>query len=371
MTVLIFIAVLVTLILVHEFGHFIFAKAFKVKVEEFGIGYPPKAFTLAKIGGTEYTLNWLPFGGFVKLFGENRDEDDALSQKEKEQSFEHKKTWQKLLILFAGPFFNFLLGWLLFSVVYFSGVPLFWDQNYVENAKLTISETLPNAPAHIAGVRAGDVLLKMHLEKDKTQSPKLLSPDYVAAFIAKHPGEKIYFEFQDTQGNIKKLSIIPSQGIIQSEPSRAAVGMSMTLVSKRSFGALESLWLGLKATVQVSKDVLYGLYNLAKGAVTFTADLKQVAGPVGIASMVGDAASVGFAYLLYFMALISVNLAIINLLPIPALDGGRMLFEALAAIFRRRIPAAIENGLNFAGFALLLILMLAITYNDIVRLLNS
>ncbi len=373
MTFLIFIAVLLVLILVHEFGHFIFAKAFKVRVDEFGIGYPPKALKIAKIGETEYSLNWLPFGGFVRLFGENKESDGIeMSAEERAKSFEHKKPWQKILILLAGALFNFLLGWFLFAYVFYSGTPLFWDKNYVENAELMISDTKVGSPAQIAGLSTGDIILELSLKDDKEEKPKMLSPDFVADFISKHGGEKLMLKYKDKEsGEVTTVDLVPAQGIIESEPSRAAVGMSMTLMSSKRFGLIESLFLGFKSAVEVSMDVLKGLGNLLKGALSFSFDLKHVAGPVGIASMVGEAAQVGFTYLLYFTALISINLAVINLLPIPALDGGRIVFVLYEWVFRRKAPAWLENGINFAGFALLIILMLAITYNDILKLLHN
>ncbi len=370
MTILIFIAVLLVLILVHEFGHFIFAKFFKVRVDEFGIGYPPKAMKLAQVKETEYSLNWLPFGGFVRLFGEDKEEIE-LSEEEKERSFAHKKPWQKILILVAGAMFNFLLGWFLFAYVYYSGTPLFWDKTYVDNAQLLVSDTKPGSPAQIAGLSTGDIILDLSLKDKPKEKPKMLSPDFVALFISAHPGEVLSLKFKDKESSeIKDVELIPTQGIIDTEPDRAAVGMSMTLQSTREFGFFESLALGFKSAIDTSLDIIKGLTNLIKDSAKFSADLKNVAGPVGIAAMVGEAAQVGFGYLLYFTALISVNLAVINLLPIPALDGGRIVFVLYEWIFRRQAPAWFENSVNFAGFALLIILMLAVTYNDILRLLN-
>ncbi len=370
MTILIFIAVLLVLILVHEFGHFIFAKIFKVRVDEFGIGYPPKAMKLAKVKDTEYSLNWLPFGGFVRLFGEDKEEAE-LTDEEKKRSFAHKKPWQKILILVAGAMFNFILAWFLFAYVYYSGTPLFWDKTYVENAQLLVSETKPGSPAQVAGISTGDIILGLSLKDNPKEKPKMLSPDFVALFISEYPGKTIILQFKDKESSeIKSVELIPTQGIIDSEPDRAAVGMSMTLQSTRSFGLFESLALGLKSAIDISVDIMKGLAKLFTDAVNFSADLKNVAGPVGIAAMVGEASQVGFGYLLYFTALISVNLAVINLLPIPALDGGRIVFVLYEWIFRRQAPAWFENSVNFVGFALLIILMLAVTYNDILRLLS-
>ncbi len=369
MTVLIFVAVLVVLILIHELGHFLFAKFFKVRVDEFGLGYPPKAITFAKIGKTEYTLNWLPFGGFVRLFGENQLEGEITSE-EKKEAFEYKKPYQKILILFAGAFFNFLLGWFLFAFVFYSGVPLFWDKNYVDNSRLVVVDTLVGAPAQIAGIEKGDIIENVELSTSDKKHPKLLSPDLVAKFIAEHPGEQINIKLRHKNDMTTVVSVTPAQGIIDEDEARPAIGMSMTLVSNEKFGIFDSMYLGFKSAIDVTLDVLKGLWGLVKDSASLSANLKNVAGPVGIASMVGDAASVGFVYLLYFMALISVNLAVINLLPIPALDGGRIVFVVYEWILKRKAPAWLENSINFIGFAFLIILMLLITYHDIIKLLH-
>ncbi len=372
MTVLIFIAVLLVLILVHEFGHFIFAKLFKVRVDEFGIGYPPRALKIAKIGETEYTLNWLPFGGFVRLLGESKEELEDLDEKEKEKSLAYKKPWQKIIILAAGAAFNFLFAWAVFSYVYYSGTPVFWDKEYVQNSELKIVGTVDSSPAYVAGLQSGDVILDLHLKSDTEKKPQLLSPAHVAKFISEHPGEEIIIKYKDAEsGEVKEVSLIPSQGIIKDEPSRAAVGMQMTLVSHKKYSLFESVILGFKTSVDVAKAVFLGFIELVKGALSFDINLKQVAGPVGIAGMVGKAYDIGFAYLLYFTALISVNLAVINLLPIPALDGGRIVFALYEWITRRQAPKMLEDGLNFVGFVFLIVLMLLITYHDILKLFSK
>ncbi len=370
MTVLIFIAVLVVLILIHELGHFFAAKFFGVKVEEFGIGYPPRAIRLFKLGETEYTLNWLPFGGFVKLLGENSSDNEKQDSEYKNRSLEYKHPAKQIIVLFAGVFMNFVFAWILFSYVFFSGVPLFWDKNYLENSQLVINGTLQNSPAQIAGLQEGDIIQEVYLKSDSEKKVETLSPDFVALFISNHPGEEIMVRYFDkSEEEINSVSIVPSQGIIKENPATPAVGMSMTLVSKESVGIVKAAVLGFKTSLNVLKDVTLGISKLIADSLSGNANLKNVAGPVGIAEMVSSAASVGFAYLLYFTALISVNLSVINLIPIPALDGGRILFVFIEWISRRKIPAAFTGLVNFMGFALLIILMLFVTYNDIVRLI--
>ncbi len=371
MSVLIFIGVLIVLILIHEFGHFFAAKFFGVKVEEFGIGYPPKVMRLFKIGETEYTLNWLPFGGFVKLLGENSSDKEKQDTEYKQRSLEYKHPAKQIAVLFAGVFMNFIFAWVLFSYVFFSGVPLFWDKNYLDNSKLVVNDTLQNSPAQIAGLQEGDTIKEVYLKSNPDDKVNTLSPDFVALFISKHPGEEIVIQYFDKSENrTDDTVLVPTQGIIRENPATPAVGISMTLVSKERVGLAESAILGFKTSVDVLKDVTLGIFKLATDSFTGNADLKNIAGPVGIAGMVSSAASVGFAYLLYFTAIISVNLSVINLIPIPALDGGRILFVFIEWISRKKIPPAFFGVLNFVGFALLIILMLLVTYNDIARLIN-
>ena len=362
---LIFIVVLLILILVHEFGHFLFAKLFDVKVYEFGIGYKPRAFRMFKIGETEYTVNWLPFGGFVHLEGEDGEENGQTSNR----SLKAKSAWKQIVILSAGAVFNFLLAWVLFSAVYFSGAPVFWDKNYIKNSDLVVVGVKEGSPASAVGLSEGDVIKKV---SDKSgEELELLSPQTLSLFISKNAGKEIFIEFFDKEsGQLKKETVVPAQGLIESEPSRAAIGIEMSLKSKKSYGLFESVILGFKSSVHVVKDVFFGLGSLVSGAINLNFDLNQVSGPVGIASYVGKAANMGFAYLIYFTALISANLAVINLLPFPALDGGRIVFVFAESFFRRKIPAAVENALNAIGFILLIALMIAITYNDILRLVK-
>jgi len=373
MTVLIFIATLVVLILIHELGHFIAAKIFKVKVEEFGIGYPPRAFRLFKLGDTEYTLNWLPFGGFVKLLGENATKDNDKSEEYKEKSLENKHPAKQIIILFAGVFMNFVFAWGLFSYVFYSGVPLFWDRNYQDNSELILNGILQNSPADIAGLQEGDIIKDIYTKDSKEKGENVdLLPYTVSGFILSNLGKNITIKYLDkTDDIIKTTEVVPAQGILKEYPEAPAIGISMTMVAKDKVNIVDAIVLGLKTSITVVQDVAKGLGKLFADSATGNANLKNVAGPVGIAGMVSSAASVGFAYLLYFTALISVNLAVINLIPIPALDGGRILFVTIEWITRRKIPATFTGLLNFVGFALLIILMLVVTYNDIVKLFTS
>lgn len=373
-TAILFIAVLVVLILVHEFGHFLFAKLFGVKVEEFGVGYPPRALKLFKIGETEYTLNWLPFGGFVKLLGENPDDNKKNDPEYKERALVNKHPAKQLLVLLGGVLFNFLFAWILFTYVFLSGVPLFWDKNYIKNSELVINGVMENSPAFVAGLDKGDIIYSIALKDTKAneeKTPVNLSPDAVSRFISKHPGETIIIDYFDKSENKRKLvDIVPSQGVLKEDPSTAAIGVSLVLMLKKQIGFADAIVLGFKSSVDVFVDVCKGIAKLFTDLFEGNANLKNVAGPVGIAKYVSDAASVGFAYLLYFMALISVNLSVINLLPLPALDGGRAIIVLIEWISRRKIPTVVVNSLNVVGFALLIVLMIIVTYKDITKLLS-
>ena len=370
-TILLFIATIVFLIVIHEFGHFIFAKLFGVKVEEFGIGYPPKALTLFKLGETKYTLNWIPFGGFVRLLGEEQA-DEVVKEEDKGRRFADKPAWQKIIILVAGALFNFLFAWGALAYVYHSGAPLFWDKEYVENADLVINDVLENSPAKHAGLESGDIIKQIYIkEGDEEKEPTLLSPAFVSKFISQSRGETIYIKYIDKSDMQEKLlDIKAAQGVAEQDPSVLAIGVKLTLVSHIKYSWLEAIYKSFVQSVLYGRDIILAVYKLIKDSLSFKANLEHIAGPVGIATIVSDAASVSFEYFLYFVAIISINLAVINLLPIPALDGGKAFLEFVQTIVRRKVSAGFENAVNTIGFVLLIALMIAVTYNDIVKLLS-
>ncbi len=385
MTLIIFIVILGVLVLVHELGHFIFAKKAGVRVEEFGFGYPPRAVTLGEKWGTKFSLNWIPFGGFVKIFGENYD---AEIQSEKgpapkvlgspasrlNQTFvtelsptgrsftQVSKIWQAV-ILFAGVLFNFLFAWLLFSIGFVSGLPTPVQNDYgyeVKDPALTIVAVLPNSPASNAGLKSGDKILSVESGGAVLRD---LEPEAVSDFIS---GSSQQINMQVNRGGKEHdFSLLPDAALME---GRKIVGINMDMVGTLSLPVHQAFVEGGRVTLKLTYLTVTGILGLIGGAFTGSADLSQVTGPIGIVGLVGDASRLGLAYLLTFTALISINLAVVNLLPFPALDGGRLVFVAIEAITRKKIPAKFGSYANGIGFAVLVGLMIIITFKDIKNL---
>jgi regulator of sigma E protease len=366
MSIIIFVAILLALIIVHEFGHFIVAKKSGIRVDEFGIGFPPKALTLSKKGETEYTLNWLPLGGFVKIFGENPNEE-SISGPDSARSFVNKPKIIQAAVLIAGVFFNLLFAWFLFWITFMVGVPTALYEEEIPTARdvrLIVSEVLPESPAALAGLQNGDEIASLQFENTRIEN---LTPTSVTEFVSAHERDVLSAEI--IRGDEKlTLSVEPVPGLISAEPERPAIGIAMGLVGLVRYNPFIAVWESLKYTVQMTSLIGGAIVSFFAEALTFQANFSEVAGPVGIVGMVGDASAMGFVFLLNFTAFISINLAIINLLPFPALDGGRLLFVIIEKIKGSPIRPKVANILNTAGFAFLILLMILVTYNDVLRL---
>lgn len=362
MPIILFIILLAVLILVHEAGHFAAAKIFGIRVDEFGLGFPPR-LAGKKIGETVYSLNWIPFGGFVKIFGENPDRD-SLEGPESARSFSRKGKWIQAAVLSAGVFGNLVFGWLLMSAGFMSGLPApadFGASAAVANPRLTVTAVLPGSPAEKAGLKSGDVILSLRAGGAELGQPSL---DGAESFIGGSGGSvQVTYLRGSEEGTV---SAAPEGGLV---PGRRAIGIGMDMIGTLKLPFFEALWEGAKTTGALAATVAIGLFHLAKSAFAGAASLNDVTGPVGIVSMVGDVWQLGIVYLISFTALISVNLAVINLIPFPALDGGRLFFLLIEAIKGSPIRPKVANTINTIGFAALVILMVVITYHDIVKLL--
>ena len=364
MSIILFLVVLFILILVHEWGHFIVAKKTGMRVDEFGIGFPPKIFGI-KRGETEYTFNWLPIGGFVKIWGENGEEDTKeLTKAERARAFGARPKWAQALVLIAGVAMNVLFAWFLFSVTYLVGVQTPVDEAVAtDSAELYITGVLPDSPAAV--LPAGAVVTAVSAAETLIERP---TPTEFSALVTTKAPEPVVVRYQHN-GTEAIATIVPTQGLDSTDPERYAVGASLALVEVQRKSFLSAIAAGFETTWRGLVSITVGLWGLISQAVVGEADLSQVAGPVGIVGMVGDAAAFGLTALLTFTAIISLNLAIINLLPFPALDGGRLVFVAIEAVTRRPIPPEWAGRVNLVGFAILMLLMIAVTYNDILRLL--
>lgn len=362
MSILLVIIILVVLILVHEAGHFVAAKFLGVRVEEFGVGYPPRAFTIFRSRETEYTINWLPFGGFVRLFGE--DPTRAVSAGERKISFSGASRSAQALILIAGVAANMVFAWALYTGGLMSGMPTAVTP-HTPGAQLMISAVVPNSPAEKAGLLPGDQLMSV-IDRTGRGVPEL-SAQAVMEFTSERGGEPLELTYRRGE-SIASATIIPAHAVLEEASGRPALGISLTSVANKRLSLTGAMVEAVQQTTNAFTTVLFGLYHLAKDALTGGANLASVVGPVGLVTIVGDATGYGLGYVLGLAAFISVNLAIINLLPIPALDGGRLVFVAIESITRRVTPRVLFQVLNTVGFALILLLMLAVTYNDIVRI---
>ncbi len=373
-SIILFILVLAVLIASHEFGHFIVAKLSGMRVDEFALGFPPKIISWQK-GETKYSINLIPFGGFVKIYGEDPTEEIKQSADFK-RSFGARPKWHQALVLLAGVACNFILAWFLFSIGFMSGLPVstgfFSRGEGLPNAQLVITGVLPGSPAEEAKLPAGSQII----EVTEKGGAKLIAPtvDQLQSFIAERSGKILEVSYL-TQPNFKsidqsaiqKTDIVPKDGVVA---GKAAIGVSMDMVAVIKEPFYKAPITGLVFTANMTKYTAQALWGFGKQLFNGGQKeaLAQVTGPIGLVGLVGEAGKMGFIYLLTFTALISINLAVINILPFPALDGGRLLFLAIEAITRRPLKPIVANTANLIGFVLLMLLMIAVTVKDVVSL---
>ncbi|HRY52611.1 MAG TPA: RIP metalloprotease RseP [Candidatus Portnoybacteria bacterium] len=356
LTVVVFILILGLLVFVHELGHFLVAKKMGVKVEEFGFGFPPRLFGIKK-GETIYSLNAIPLGGFVKIFGEDGEE------KNNKFSFAAKKIWQRAGVLLAGVAMNILLAIALLSLGYMIGLP--WsvsDEEAVSGAKVQITQVVANSPADEAGFKVGDAILGASSLSGQLSSVEKVSA--VQDFIDKNKGQAVVVLLKRGQTELQ-VSLVPR---VEAPQDEGAMGVGLARVATISFSWQRAIYEGAKETFTLLWLIILSLGSLIWQLFSSGGIGGEVVGPVGIFSLTGQAAQMGFVYLLQFTALLSVNLAIVNALPFPALDGGRVIFLIIEKIKGSPVSQAVEKAIHTAGFAFLILLMVVITFKDIVRL---
>lgn len=364
MALLIFIVILVALIWVHELGHFSVAKLFGVRVDEFAIGFPPRLFRV-RWGETDYTFNLLLVGGFVKIHGENPGEGAGDPR-----ALTSKNRGIQAAVLLAGIVFNLLFAWLALSAGYLSGI----KTDHASFGTLTAPEVLIQAvradsPAERAGLKSGDVIERVQTGSDFLDTNTLNTnrqADAVQQFIQSHEDESLVFTVL-RQGEEKTFLAKPEGGIVE---GRKIVGIEFGDIGLLKLPPHLALAQGAVAFKDMTIATAQGLGAFFGQLVLGRADFAQVAGPVGIAGIGASAVEMGFATAATVAALISINLALINLLPIPGLDGGRLLIVAIEAIIRRSVNPRITNALMLGGLALLVVLMIVVTINDIARLVG-
>ncbi|MBN2884508.1 RIP metalloprotease RseP [Patescibacteria group bacterium] len=378
MTVIIFILVLSVLVFVHELGHFFTAIRLGVKADEFGFGFPPRVFGFYKdvqgkwrylrgnksldqlpvgqeAASTVYSLNWLPLGGFVRIKGENGE------GKQDPDSFAAKSLWRRALILAAGVIMNIILAAVLLSAGYMIGMPQSLEDAspsaHVSKAEILVVETLPNSPAKAAGIQSGDVIISIN---DQIVS----SHEQLQSLVAAVDGQAADFLIRSGEEE-KHLEITPE---IIAGTNTPGIGVSIYSSATIRYPFFIAIWEGIKMTGVMFWAIIMAFIGLIAGIFSGAGVGAEVAGPVGIATLTGQVASLGFAYLLQFMALLSLNLALINILPFPALDGGRLLFLLIEKFKGKPVRQSIETWIHTIGFWLLILLIVFVTYKDIARL---
>ena len=368
MTALLVIAILVLLIVVHELGHFIVAKIFRIRVDKFGLGYPPRAFLLGKIGDTEYTLNWIPFGGFVRLFGEEGPlRQPADGGGHGKGSLADSSRGVQAMILVAGVLANAALAWFLFAAALHVGIPAVVEAPIPgEQIHLYVTDIVPGSPADTGGIRTGDEIVGMTDPSGAELRP--LTPDAALEYVSARGGEAIEVAYLHN-GATTTTFVKPANSIVPDAAGRPALGIGLVLVANRSLLWSDSFQGSLRITSEAFISTLRSLGSIIRSALIGRPDISGVVGPVGLVSIVGEASHNGLGNVLRLAAFISVNLAIINLIPIPALDGGRLFILGVEAMLRRPASKIALRLLNALGIALIIVLMVAVTYHDVARLL--
>jgi regulator of sigma E protease len=362
MTVILFLLVLAILIFVHELGHFAVAKWSGVAVEEFGLGFPPRIFKFKK-GETIYSLNLIPFGGFVKMLGE--DGGEVANPR----SLAAQNRFKQAAVMVAGVLANIVLAWALLSAALWLGLPASVDTApagaAVEQAALTVTAVKAGSPAASAGLKPGDVILQLTNQSGSLKTP---TTEQAINFIKNTTAGDLTLNYRaKNQTETKIITVKPVVGLLV--PGEPALGVSMEVLGLVKLPPLTALGEGLLFTGRIIKATIFGLGQILQEAVAGQKNLLTAfVGPVGLAGLVGEASDFGFSYLLSFMAFISINLAVFNLIPLPALDGGRLLILVVEGISRRSLPVKFTTYYNLIGLGLIVLLMIVITYADLTRL---
>lgn len=347
-SILVFLLVLSILVIVHEFGHYIVAKKNGIWVEEFGFGLPPRVFG-KKIGETIYSINALPFGGFVKLHGE-MTEDDVTK---KDKAFLNKSLWVKTAVITAGVVMNFILAVLAFGIVYsFTGIPR-------DTKEVKVLNIATNSPAQDAKILVGDIVRKVDGQEIKS----------VAEFVSRietKKGKKTVLELQD-----RKVTITPRANPPAGE---GPLGVSITNTENYFAPVWQRPFLGAYFG---TKEALFWGKKVVNGFISIFTDLfhgkspKDISGPVGVFAVTSEVAKTGILPLINLLGIISVNLAVLNIIPFPALDGGRLLFIIIEAVLGKKVAPKVEGVIHSVGMAILLLAILAITFKDVKGLISA
>lgn len=426
-TIITFLIVFSLLIFAHELGHFWLARKFGVRAEEFGFGFPPRVFGVQILKGkklvrvaesekveikiadyqtmddreiiketiidkkqeidqvvsfkkwrfirgheepeaspgeedmqvsTIYSFNWIPLGGFVKIKGENGEDENEPD------SFASRKIWQRATILSAGVGMNIVLAAILISFGLMIGLPQVLDnlnpRAQISDKKIQIAQVITESPAEKAGLAIGDIIAAI-------DSQQFASEEELQNFVAAKTGQELNYKIE-RGGEEITFKIIPE---IRPETGRGGIGIAIATTGLVKYPWYLAIEEGIKTTIILIWVIILAFYGLIKGLVMGQGVSVDIAGPVGIAALTGQVAQMGFVYILQFTALLSVNLAIINFLPLPALDGGRVLFLIIEKIKGSPVKREIETVVHNIGFSLLMLLVLVVTFRDVARFGDS
>ncbi len=370
LTIITFLIVLSILVFAHELGHFWTAKKMGLLPKEFGFGFPPRIFGYYKnkdgkwarvMGskdvqdavGTIYSVNWVPIGGFVNI-GEDEDAGGNPNH------FNNKPIWQRAVILSAGVSMNVILAAVLISIGLMVGLPQIIDEvdprAQVSDRNIQVVEVLPGTPAEVAGLQMADFILSVN-------SHEFTKPDELQKFADSHAGEELNYKIKRA-GQDLEFSITPE---IIYESGQNGIGIAIAEIGLVKYPWHLAIAEGIKTTIVLTWLIMVAFYELIKGLFVGQGVSADLAGPVGIAVITGQVARMGFVYILQFTALLSINLAIINFLPIPALDGGRVLFLIIEKFKGSPVKKEIETAIHNIGFSLLMLLVLIVTFRDVAR----
>lgn len=354
-TILGFIVILGFLVLVHEAGHFFAARAFRIAVEEFGLGFPPKVASVAR-GGTIYSINAIPLGGFVKIKGEDQE------ARHEPDSFGAKPVWQRALVIVAGVTMNVVAGWFLLVILFMTGAPVesgdAIESKYIHNQSLVVTEVLKDSPAQAAGLVVGDTIVSA----DDVPFERI---DAFQTFVHERTGIPIALRYE--RGGEQYTVTLESAMLLESGVGRGVIGVGLTEVGTVRLPLHKAVVAGTIATGNYLDRIARAFARIFQGLWQGQGVGDNLGGPIAIAVATDDAIDLGFSHAVIYTAILSFNLAIINILPFPALDGGRLIFLAAEAVRRKPSRAEIEAWFHRVGFALLILLAAVITYGDIGR----
>ena len=368
--IIVFVIILSVIVFVHELGHFLVARFFGVKTDEFGFGLPPRIIGIVKNdegrweivkGGSKkefrrmiLSLNWIPVGGFVAIKGENGEEAEV------QDSFGSKPIWQRISMISAGVVMNIVLAFVILTFGFLVGLPSVIDDlpssAKVSNPQVQVFTVLEGSPADQAGIEPGDTITSIN-------GTTFANTGEIQDFIKECKTKEIEVVLS-RQGDEVVREIVP---ITLEETGEVGIGVGLADIGIVTYPIHWAVIRGAESTVYLTEAVVVAFYDLFKNMIIKQEVAVDLSGPVGIAVLTGKFARMGFAYVLQFAALLTVNLAVINFLPFPALDGGRVLFLVIEKIRRKPLPQKIEAAIHNTGFLLLLLLLALVTFRDIFR----